>query len=43
MNKDFATSYAAIVKADKQEDGSLMVYGKATDDSIDMDLSLIHI
>jgi len=37
MNKDFATSYAAIVKADKQEDGSLMVYGKATDDSIDMD------
>ena len=37
MNKDFATSYAAIIKADKQEDGSLMVYGKATDDSIDMD------
>jgi predicted nucleic acid-binding Zn-ribbon protein len=37
MNNDFATSYAAIIKADKQEDGSLMVYGKATDDSIDMD------
>ena len=34
---DFTTSYAAIIKADKQEDGSLMVYGKATDDSIDMD------
>jgi len=37
MNKDFATSYAAIIKAEKQEDGSLLVYGKATDDSIDMD------
>jgi len=34
---DFATSYAAIVKSEKQEDGSLMVYGKATDDSIDLD------
>ena len=37
MTMDFATSYAAIIKTDKQEDGSLMVYGKATDDSIDMD------
>ena len=35
--KDFATSYAAIIKQEKQEDGSLMVYGKATDDAIDSD------
>lgn len=34
---DFATSYAAIIKQEKQEDGSLMVYGKATDDAIDID------
>jgi hypothetical protein len=34
---DFATSYAAIIKQEKQEDGSLLVYGKATDDSVDMD------
>ena len=34
---DYATSYAAIFKAEKQDDGSLMVYGKATDDAIDSD------
>ena len=37
MAIDFASAYAAITKSEKQEDGSLMVYGKATDDSIDMD------
>ena len=37
MNKDFATSYAAIIKSERQEDGTLMVYGKATDDAIDSD------
>jgi len=34
---DFANSYAAIVKQEKQTDGSLLVYGKATDDSLDID------
>jgi len=34
---DFANSYAAIVKQEKQADGSLLVYGKATDDSLDID------
>jgi len=34
---DFTTSYAAIIKADKNEDGTLTVYGKATDDAIDSD------
>jgi len=34
---DFANSYAAIVKQEKQSDGSLLVYGKATDDSLDID------
>ena len=37
MATTFATSYAAITKSEKQEDGSLMVYGKATDDAIDSD------
>ena len=32
-----ATSYAQIVKAEKQADGTLKVYGKATDDSLDID------
>ena len=32
-----AHSYAAITKADKNDDGTLTVYGKATDDSIDID------
>ena len=34
---DYANSYAAIIKQEKQEDGSLLVYGKATDDSLDID------
>jgi hypothetical protein len=37
MSLDFTTSYAAIIKQEKQEDGTLMVYGKATDDSLDLD------
>ena len=37
MGNDFANSYAAIVKQEKQDDGSLLVYGKATDDSLDID------
>ena len=37
MTMDFANAYAAIIKADKNEDGTLTVYGKATDDSLDMD------
>jgi hypothetical protein len=34
---DLTTSYFAIEKADRNADGTLMVYGKATDDSIDID------
>jgi hypothetical protein len=34
---DLTTSYFSIEKADRQPDGTLMVYGKATDDSIDID------
>jgi hypothetical protein len=34
---DFATSYAKIIKQEKQEDGTLLVYGKATDDALDID------
>lgn len=37
MAQDLAYSYAAILKSEKQEDGTLKVYGKATDDSIDID------
>ena len=37
MAVDFTTTYAAITKSEKQEDGTLLVYGKATDDSIDSD------
>jgi hypothetical protein len=37
MATDFTNSYAAIIKQEKQEDGSLLVYGKATDDSLDID------
>lgn len=35
--KDLTTAYFEIIKADKREDGTLMVYGKATDDSLDID------
>jgi hypothetical protein len=34
---DLTTSYFSIEKSDKQPDGTLMVYGKATDDSVDID------
>jgi len=35
--KDYATSYAQIIKQEKQADGTLIVYGKATDDALDID------
>jgi hypothetical protein len=35
--KDLTTTYAQIVKTDKNSDGTLTVYGKATDDSLDID------
>jgi FMN-dependent NADH-azoreductase len=34
---DLAHSYARIIKQEKQEDGTLLVYGKATDDALDID------
>lgn len=37
MAQDLAYSYASILKSEKQADGTLKVYGKATDDSIDID------
>jgi hypothetical protein len=37
MNKDFAYAYAELVKADKHDDGTMTVYGKATDDTLDLD------
>jgi hypothetical protein len=37
MAQELAYSYAALIKSEKQEDGTLKVYGKATDDSIDID------
>ena len=37
MAQTLAYSYAALEKADKNADGTLTVYGKATDDSIDID------
>lgn len=37
MAIDFTTSYAEIVKFEKQEDGTAYVYGKATDDTLDLD------
>jgi hypothetical protein len=37
MAHDFTSAYAAIIKADENEDGTMTVYGKATDDSIDSD------
>lgn len=35
-----AHSYASIVKYDKHDDGTLTVYGKATDGSLDIDLQI---
>ena len=37
MAMDYATSYSEIVKFKDNEDGTLMVYGKATDDTLDLD------
>lgn len=37
MAQDLAYSYAGIIKSEKQEDGTLKVYGKATDDALDVD------
>lgn len=37
MAMDYTTGYASIVKYDKNEDGTLMVFGKATDDTLDLD------
>jgi len=37
MALDLAYSYAGLIKSEKQEDGTLKVYGKATDDAIDID------
>ena len=37
MSLDLTTSYISIEKADRNPDGTLTVYGKATDDSIDID------
>jgi hypothetical protein len=37
MATNIAYSYAALVKADKNDDGTLTVYGKATDDTLDID------
>jgi hypothetical protein len=37
MAERIAQAYASIEKADKNPDGTLTVYGKATDDSIDID------
>jgi len=34
---DFTTAYASILKYDENDDGTLMVYGNATDDSLDLD------
>ena len=34
---DLTTAFFSIVKADRNPDGTLMVYGKATDDSLDID------
>lgn len=37
MALDLTTSYFSIEKADRNADGTLTVYGKATDDSLDID------
>lgn len=37
MALDYANGYATIVKYDKNDDGTLMVFGKATDDTLDLD------
>jgi hypothetical protein len=37
MATNYANGYASIVKYDKNDDGTLMVFGKATDDTLDLD------
>ena len=37
MALDFATSYAEIIKFNKNDDGTITVYGKATSDDLDID------
>jgi hypothetical protein len=37
MSDNLTTSYFAIEKADKHADGTITVYGKATDDALDID------
>jgi len=37
---NYTTSYAQIVKYDKNDDGTLMVFGKATDDTLDLDAQI---
>lgn len=37
MTANLTSAYAQIVKQEKQEDGTLLVYGKATDDALDID------
>ena len=40
MAQDFAKSFAEIVKFNKNDDGTLTVYGKATSDDLDIDLQI---
>jgi len=37
MIKDITSAFARIIKQEKLEDGTLLVYGKATDDALDID------
>jgi len=37
MTTDITSAFARIIKQEKQDDGTLLVYGKATDDSLDID------
>lgn len=37
MAMDYTNSFAPILKYDKNDDGTLMVYGNATDDTLDLD------
>jgi hypothetical protein len=37
MGNELGYSYAAITKSEKHDDGTLSVYGKATDDTLDID------
>jgi len=37
MIKDITSAFAKIIKQEKLEDGTLLVYGKATDDALDID------